>query len=288
MNWKKNHQGLGKGGETEEPRMYEQGGENCPLKSIRTYWSKLHGGCEAFFQKPNVNFKKTWFWYVRCPIGKNSIANFMKVISEKAGLSRKYTNHCLRVTAISVVRRNGINDSDIRSVFRHKTTDGTRPYCTWPPDKQRIGWAACCMIMATVAIVTGRLPFQSVVHSQIAPCHRLQGFTSHVLLERRKRMSPAVPWHPLLTGSLAMRQWALLTMTQRFWLSVVVVVVVGDPVIRRWLWAAKVNKNCWRASLLGLYLRAVAPPCLTSMEILIFFEWTFCVMCQCIFFKLFF
>ena len=43
------------------------------------------------------------------------------------------------------------------------------------------GWAACCMIMATVAIVTWRLPFRSVVHSQIAPCHRLQGFTSHVL-----------------------------------------------------------------------------------------------------------
>ena len=133
----KNHQGLGKGGETEEPRMYEQGGENCPLKSFRTYLSKLHGGCEAFFQKPNVNYKKTGVWYVRCPVGKNSIANFMKVISDKAGLSRKYTNHCLRVTAISVLRRNGIDDSDIRSVSRHKTTDGIRPYCTGPPDKQR-------------------------------------------------------------------------------------------------------------------------------------------------------
>ena len=143
------------------------------------------------------------------------------------------------------------------------------------------GWAACCMIMATVAIVTWRLPFRSVVHSQIAPCHRLQGFTSHVLLACRKRMSPAVPWHPLLTGSLGMRLWALLTMTRSFWLSVVVVVVVGDPVTWRWLWAAKVNKKCWRASLLGLYVRAVAPPCLTSMAIFIFFEWTFCVMCQC-------
>ena len=133
----KNHQGLGKGDETEEPQMYEQGGENCPLKSFRTYLSKLHGGCEAFFQKPNVNYKKTGVWYVRCPVGKNSIANFMKVISDKAGLSRKYTNHCLRVTAISVLRRNGIDDSDIRSVSRHKTTDGIRPYCTGPPDKQR-------------------------------------------------------------------------------------------------------------------------------------------------------
>ena len=92
---------------------------------------------KLFFQKPNVNYKKTGVWYVRCPVGKNSIASFMKVISDKAGLSRKYTNHCLRVTAISVLRRNGIDDSDIRSVSMHKTTDGIRPYCTGPPDKQR-------------------------------------------------------------------------------------------------------------------------------------------------------
>ena len=115
-----------------------------------------------------------------------------------------------------------------------------------------IGWAACCMIMATVVIVTWWSLFQSVVHSQIVPCHRLQACTSHVLLARHKRMSPAVPWHPLLAGSLDMRQWGLLTMTRSFWLSVVVVitVVVADPVIWRWLWAAKLNKNveehlCW-------------------------------------------
>ena len=75
--------------------------------------SKLHKSFEAFFQKPNRNFIKIGVWYVRWPVGKNSIANIMKVISEKAGLSRKCTNHCLRVTAISVLRRNGIGDSDI-------------------------------------------------------------------------------------------------------------------------------------------------------------------------------
>ena len=136
-----------------------------------------------FFSKSQMGtFKKTGVWYVRCPVGKNSIANFMKVISEKAGLSRKYTNHCLRVTAISVLRRNGIDDSDIRSVSRHKTTDGIRPYCTGQPDKQRHRMSNTCMTMTTVVIMTWRLLFQSVAHSQIALCHRLQGCTSHVLL----------------------------------------------------------------------------------------------------------
>ena len=44
--------------------MYEQGGENCPLKCSRTNMSKLHKSFEAFFQKPNRNFIKIGVWYV--------------------------------------------------------------------------------------------------------------------------------------------------------------------------------------------------------------------------------
>ena len=121
----------------------------------------------------------------------------MKVISEKAGLSRKYTNNCLRVTAISVLRRNGIDGSDNWSVSRHKTTDSIRPYCMGPPDKQRYRMS-------------------SMLHDHGRNGHRRQACTSHVLLARHKRMSTAVSWHPLLTGSLDLRQWALLKMTRSF------------------------------------------------------------------------
>ena len=79
-----------------------------------------------------------------------------------------------------------------------------------------IGWAACCMIMAAMVIVTWWSLFRSGVQSQIAQCHRRQACTSHVLLARHKRMSTAVSWHPLLTGSLDLRQWALLKMTRSF------------------------------------------------------------------------
>jgi len=61
----------------------------------------------------------------------------MKVISEKAGLSRSYTNHCLRVTAVSVLYEKGVEALDICSVSRHRHTDSLKSYSKGPSDRKR-------------------------------------------------------------------------------------------------------------------------------------------------------
>ena len=234
---------------------------------------------KLFFQKPNVNFKKTGVWYVRCPVGKNSIANFMKVISEKAGLSRKNTNHCLRVTAISVLRWNGIDDGDIRSVSRHKTTDCTRPYCTGPPDKQRYRISSMLHDHGhsgdsdrTVAIPERRPQPDSPVPS-----------TSELHLPRPARTSQAnVTSSPM--ASTSDRQFGHETVSPADDDSEILAVSSsssggGRPGNKTMV----VSSQSEQKLLKSIFAGAVAPPCLTSMEILIFFEWTFCVMCQCIF-----
>ena len=76
------------------PDLWARQGESSGYKTIR---DKLHAVCQAFFQKSNMSFKKTGVWYLRCSVGKNNIVNFIRVISEKAGLSSNYTNHFLRV-----------------------------------------------------------------------------------------------------------------------------------------------------------------------------------------------
>ena len=133
----KNHQGLSNKDESEEPRMYEQGGPNCPLASFRLYMSKLNEKCDAFFQRPNNNFAKNGMWYANAPVGKNTLATFMKSISKKAGLDKVYTNHCLRVTAVSVLHNKGVQALDICSVSRHKHTDSIRSYSKGPSDEKR-------------------------------------------------------------------------------------------------------------------------------------------------------
>lgn len=81
--------------------MYGTGGKNCPMISLKNYISKLDPICSAFFQRPKVKeFQTSAVWYTKYPLGVNTICQFMTQISEKAGLSRRYTNQCIRATVV--------------------------------------------------------------------------------------------------------------------------------------------------------------------------------------------
>jgi len=47
-------------------------------------------------------------WYEAPPLGINNLAKMIKNISEEARLSKIYTNHCVRATAITLWSNAGI------------------------------------------------------------------------------------------------------------------------------------------------------------------------------------
>ncbi|EDO47214.1 predicted protein [Nematostella vectensis] len=68
-----------------------------PIAALEKMLEKLHPECDALLQTPLVNFdKKGSCWYKNEPLGKNSISKLMPKISQKAGLSKVYTAHCVR------------------------------------------------------------------------------------------------------------------------------------------------------------------------------------------------
>ncbi|XP_050390544.1 uncharacterized protein LOC126809802 [Patella vulgata] len=82
--------------------MYERpGDEFCPYKSFVSYIDKLDGSCDTLFQRPIRDGKstKSGKWYDGNPVGHNALGTLMQTISEKAELSRRYTNSSLNITS---------------------------------------------------------------------------------------------------------------------------------------------------------------------------------------------
>ena len=120
-----------------EQRLYEQPQESsCPLKSLELYLSKLHPNNDDFFQQPRASIKDE-IWYNGRPVGTGTLAQFMSRISKEADLSRNYTNHCIRATAITILSTAGVDGTDIISVSGHKTIQSLIPYKRKVGDEKR-------------------------------------------------------------------------------------------------------------------------------------------------------
>ena len=110
--------------------MYErQGDPNCPVASFEKYVSKLNPSCNAFFQRPKKNPQDS-IWYDNQCVGKNTLGNNMKVISQLANLSKVYTNHSIRATSITILDEAGFEARHIMSVSGHKNESSIRSYAS--------------------------------------------------------------------------------------------------------------------------------------------------------------
>ena len=120
-----------------DQRMYSVPGDPmCPVSSFKKYLSKLHPLCLTFYQRPNARYQYK-SWYVNAPLGVNTLNNMMKEISTAAKTSVTYTNHCLKATTGTVLKRAGVPVQDIMSVTGHKNPASLNSYCAGPDPGQR-------------------------------------------------------------------------------------------------------------------------------------------------------
>lgn len=136
----KNHRETDKSSvSTTDGRMYEQPGPLCPVRSFEKYLSKLHPELQALWQrpKPAAAANKT-SWYSNARLAKNTLGSFMKDVSKEAGLSKEYTNHSVRATAVTVLDHCNVEARHIMRVSGHKSESSLRSYSRrLSEDKQR-------------------------------------------------------------------------------------------------------------------------------------------------------
>ena len=114
----------------------------CPVKSFRKYLEHLNPDNNFLWQVAleNVDIKTTQVWFSKKHMGKNTLALFMQDISKECHLSKKYTNHSIRVTATTVLTRQNFSASEIMSITCHKSVQSlTRYQRTQDKQKMRMG-----------------------------------------------------------------------------------------------------------------------------------------------------
>ena len=121
-------------------RMYETESENDGYRALSLYISKLNPKCEALFQQPRRDWNESAItpeiWYENRPLGVNTLGNMMKEISTKAKLSKVYTNHCVRATAITLWSQAGLSDRHICHISGHRNPNSLQHYNSRPSSIQ--------------------------------------------------------------------------------------------------------------------------------------------------------
>ena len=92
------------------------------VAAIRLLLQKLHPEVDRVFQRARAGEMKAGdkTWFNRQALGHNLLGGMMQRISERAGLSRKYTNHWVRATTVTLLQERGLEDRKVCLVTGHK------------------------------------------------------------------------------------------------------------------------------------------------------------------------
>lgn len=130
--------------ETTQGRMYEnENRANCPVTCFEKYVSKLNPNNEFLWQRPKLSFTESdQIWYVNAKIGHNKISTFMPEISNACLLSKRYTNHSIRVTVCSLLGEAGFSDIEVQTVSGHQSIASLGIYKR-PGEKRKLKISEC-------------------------------------------------------------------------------------------------------------------------------------------------
>lgn len=109
----------------------------CPVAAFKFYLSKLptdHAFPDCLFPAPLRKAANAWYSNKQVR-GKNTLGDAMKRLSEELQLSKRYTNHCVRVTVVSTLADHGVDTTAIQTVTGHKNCESVNRYKRLPTDK---------------------------------------------------------------------------------------------------------------------------------------------------------
>ena len=109
--------------------MYACGGHMCPVYTFELYLRLLNDGNDSLFQRAKIGYQVNdgACMYVNAKAGRDKLALMMSVMSTSAGLSKRYTNHCVRATCVSLLDEN-YDPTQIMGISMHKSLSSILSY----------------------------------------------------------------------------------------------------------------------------------------------------------------
>lgn len=105
------------------------GSHMCPVKTYDLYVSRLDPRLNRLWQQPKLSI--TWdqeIWYQCQPVGKSKCQDLMPTLYANAGLSKRYTNHCVRSTVLGILDRGKFGARKIMRWSGHKSENSIKSY----------------------------------------------------------------------------------------------------------------------------------------------------------------
>ena len=122
-------------------RMYATGDENCSVKILKLFIEKTDKNAKSLFNniyREALNTpQQAEVWYGTKGLAKRTFTNLMADISKGSGLSKAYTPHCLRATAIQAMNDSGFSSRHIMFMSGHRCEASLNPYSRNPSVNQK-------------------------------------------------------------------------------------------------------------------------------------------------------
>ena len=124
--------------------MVATGNPLCPVFSFEKYLTHLNPLNEFLFQRSRENCPDGIVWYDNVVVGENTLGRKMRLISVQAKLSVEYTNHSIRVTAISILNRNAYLAKHV-DICGHKSENSKVQFCNRTSKNSKAKMADCLL-----------------------------------------------------------------------------------------------------------------------------------------------
>ena len=123
------------------PKMFASGGSRCPVKLFKEYISRVPPEMkktESPFYLAAIPKPSSEIWYKRQPLGKHSLAQFMKEMCKAAGIEGRFTNHSARRTMISTLRKENVEPLNIIALAGQRNLKSLDSYSEASTEQQQV------------------------------------------------------------------------------------------------------------------------------------------------------